>query len=69
MLAVEGAGGLQPREIFGQGSVVGVARVRLDGGDNGRGPDKTGDVVDVTVGVVARDAAAEPDGMVDAEKI
>ena len=47
--------------------MVGVARVRLDGCDDGGGRNKAGNVVDMAVSIVADDAAIEPDGVVDAE--
>ena len=39
----------------------------LDGGDDGRVGDKSSNVVNMAVGIVAGDAAIEPDGLVDAQ--
>ena len=69
LLAGGGARGLKTGEILGQGGVVEVARIGLDGGDDDVGRDEAGDVVDVAVGVVAGDAAMEPEHLIDAEKI
>ena len=47
--------------------MVGVACVGLDSGDDGGGADEARDVVHVAVCVVAGNAAAEPDDLIDAE--
>src|ERR1035441_750408 len=67
LFAIESARGFEAGEIFGEGRVVGVACVRLDGCDDGRGRDEASDVVDVAVSVVAGYAAIEPEDLVDAE--
>jgi hypothetical protein len=46
---------------------LGSGGVVFDGEDDGIGVGEAGEVVDVAVGVVARDAAVEPDGALDAE--
>src|SRR5262249_54155243 len=60
-----GAGG----EVVEERLVIGVGRVVLDDRDDCSGADETGEVVDVAVGVVADDAAAEPEDVADAEVI
>jgi len=69
LLAGEGAGGFEADEVFGEGLVVGVSGVGLNGGDDGFRGDEAGDVVDVAVGVVAGDAAVEPEDLVNAEVV
>ena len=51
----------QAREIFLQRLVVGAGFIGLDHGDHRIGRGEARDVVDVAVGVVAGDAAAQPD--------
>ena len=63
------AGLAEAVEVFGEGEVVLVVGVGLDGGEDGVFADEAGDVVDVAVGVVAGAAAVEPDGLVDAEVV
>ena len=68
-LAVAVADGAEAVEVFGEREVVLVVGVGLDAGEDGVVGDEAGDVVDVAVGVVAGDAAVEPDGLVDAEVV
>ncbi len=69
LLPFPGARGLETGEIFGEYFVVGVAGVGFDGGEDCVGRDKAGDVVDVAVGVVADDAAVEPQDVVDTKVV
>ena len=69
MLAIQRARSFEPGQIFGERLVVGIARVGLDGSDNRRRADEAGDVVHVAVGIVAGDAAIEPEHLIDAEII
>ena len=62
----EVAGGAEAVEVFGEGEVVFVAGVGLDGGEDGVFGDEAGDVVDVAVGVIPGAASVEPEGLVDA---
>src|SRR4029077_6807217 len=55
------ASGLQAAEVGAERAVIRVFRVGLDHGDHGVGRDEAGQVVDVAVGVVAQNAAAQPD--------
>ena len=57
----------QAAEIVGEGRVVRVGGIRLDGGGHGGRTDEARGVVDVAVGVVAGDAASQPDHRVDPE--
>ncbi len=68
-LFLQVAGGAEAVEVFGEGKMVLVTSVGLDGGEDGVFVDKAGDVVDVAVGVVAGAAFVEPDGLVDAEVV
>ncbi len=54
-------------EVFGEGQVVFVVDVGLDGGEDLVFADEAGDVVDVAVGVVAGAAFVEPEDLFDAE--
>ena len=56
-------------EILCQRLVVRVARVRLNRRENRCRPHEASDVVDVAVGVVAGDAAIEPDDLIDAQEV
>ncbi len=62
-LAVLVACGLQAAQVGAQRSVVLVFRIGLDHGDDRVARDEAGQVVDVAVGVVADDAASQPDGV------
>ena len=69
-LPFEVAGGAEAVEVLREGEMVLVGGVGLDGGEDGVVlGDEAGDVVDVTVGVVAGAAAVEPDGLLDAEVV
>ena len=68
-LACEVAGGLQTVEVFREWQVVVVCVVGLGDGDDSVLADKTGDVVDVAVGVVSGYATIHPEDLVDAEII
>jgi hypothetical protein len=57
----------QPRPVLGEGREVGVVAVTTVRDDQGARADEAADVVDVSVGVVARDARAEPQDLADAE--
>ena len=68
------AEGAQAVEVFGEGEMVLVRCVGLDAGEDEVGAialagDEAGDVVDVSVGVVAGAASVEPEGLVDAEVV
>src|SRR6185312_3577499 len=69
LLAVSRARGFQALKIFNERSVVGIAGVGLDGGDDGVRRGEAGDVVNVTVRIIAGDAAVEPDDLVDGEVV
>ena len=68
-LAVLVAGLLEPSQVLLQRLVIGVGSARLDDGDDGPGVDEPRQVVDVAVGVVADDPAAEPDNVPGAEVV
>jgi len=68
LFAVESAGGFEAFHVFGQRCVIRVGRVRLDGGNNRRRRNKSGNVVYVAVGVVAGQAAIEPNCLTDPRK-
>lgn len=63
------AEGAEAFEVLGQRQMVLVVSAGFDAGDEGVVGDEAGDVVDVSVGVVAGGAAVEPDGLVDAEVV
>ena len=54
-------------KILGERRMVGIARIRLDGGHNRRRRDEAGDVIDVAMRIVASDAAVKPDHLIDTE--
>ncbi len=56
-------------EVFGEGQVIFVVGVGLDGGEDLVSGDEAGDVVDVAVGVVAGAAFVEPEDLFDAEVV
>jgi len=62
------AHGFQAFAIFFQDAMVGIAGIAFLGEDDGAGIDETAEIVDVAVGVVAGDAAAEPENVFGAEK-
>ncbi len=65
--AVTAAGGFEAGKVVGEGFVVGVFGIRLNGGDDGGRRNEARDVVDVPVGVVTGYPATEPDDLLDAE--
>ena len=69
LAAVLVASSLQAAEVRAQGRVVHIFRVRFDHRDDRVFRDEASEVVDVPVGVVAEDAASEPDGVRRAEVI
>src|SRR4029077_14595681 len=66
-LSVLIGGSLEAAQVLSQGCVVLVAAIGLDHGQDGSLCDKAGDVVDVAVGIVTRDAAAHPEYFLDTE--
>ena len=56
-------------EVFGEGEMVFVVGVGLDGSEDLVFADEAGDVVDVAVGVVAGAAFVKPDDLFDAEVV
>src|SRR5579863_6894270 len=69
LLAGGRARGFEAGEVVGERLVVGVAGVGFDDGKDGVGRGEARDVVDMAVGVVAGDATAEPDDLIDAEVV
>jgi hypothetical protein len=65
--AVEIAGAAEEAEVFLEGFVVGAGGVVFDGEGDGIGACEAGEVVDMAVGVIAGDAAVEPEGARNAE--
>ena len=59
----------KPLAVLAQRPVVGIALVRLDRRDDRAGGDKTGDVVNMPVRVVALDAVAEPSDPLDTKMV
>ena len=59
----------RPLAVLEQRRVVGIALVRLDRRDDRAGGDKTGDVVNMPVRVVALDAVAEPSDPLDTKMV
>ena len=59
----------KPLAVLAQRPVVGIALVRLDCRDDRAGGDKTGDVVNMPVRVVALDAVAEPSDPLDTKMV
>ena len=59
----------EPLQVLLERLVVFVGRVVLDHRDDGALVDEAGEVVDVAVGVVARDAVAQPEDLGDAEVV
>ncbi len=57
----------QLAHIFSQRIVIRITRVVFRHGQHNPGSDKAGELVDVPVGVVARNAAAEPDHVLHAQ--
>ncbi len=51
----------ETEKVVAQGFVIHIFRIVLDHGDDRIWSDEAGEVVDVTVGIVAEDAFAEPD--------
>ena len=66
-LSVETGHGFEEFVVLLKNLVVLVLRVVLDGDHHGVFVDEAGHVIDVAVGVVARDAVAEPEHLFDAE--
>jgi hypothetical protein len=62
--AVLEPGTLEPFTIFFEKRVVFVSRIALPAEDNGIGGNKSAEVVDMPVGIVTHDAAAEPDNII-----
>ena len=62
-------GGVQAGQVLGQRGEVGVLAVGFHGGYDGVGADEAGDVIDVSVGIVAGDAAVEPDYFADPQVV
>ena len=56
-------------QIRGERLMIWIGSIWLDGGDNGLRGHKARDVVNVAVGIVAGDAAVQPDHVYDAEII
>src|SRR5437868_15478253 len=54
-------------QIRGERLMIWIGRIWLDGGDNGLRGHKARDVVNVAVGIVAGDAALQPNYISDAE--
>jgi hypothetical protein len=63
------AEGVEAVEVLGQREMVLVGGIVLDAREDGVFGDEAGDVVDVSVRIVARAAAMQPEGLVDAEVI
>jgi len=64
---VEVPGGFEAVEILCKWLMVVVGRICLSRGDNCIVSDETGDIVDMTMGVVPGAASIEPDDLVDTE--
>src|ERR1700761_4798416 len=60
---------MKPLQILGKRKMVLIGSVGFDGGEDSVFRDEAGDVVYVSVSVIARAAAVEPDGLVDAEVV
>jgi len=63
------AHGFQAHEVFLEGRVVDVVGIVLESSHDGGWVHETGEVVDVTIGIIAGDAVAEPEDVGDAEII
>ena len=59
----------QPGEVLGERCVVDVTGVRLGGCHDRAWSDEAGDVVDMSMGVVACDTSAQPDDRIHAEMV
>ncbi len=59
----------KPREIFLERLEVFVVAIFFDDGDDLSLRNKTREIVDVSVGIVAGDSVAEPKNLSDAQKI
>src|SRR6266849_647348 len=68
-LAILVGGGAEAADVFAQRLVVGVVGVGFDDGDDGVRRDEASEIIDVAVGVVAGDAGAEPDHVLDSQII
>ncbi len=68
-LSVLVAGRFEPAEVVLERLVVGVVGAGLDDRHDGSRIDEPRQVVDVAVGVVAVDSAAQPDDVADAQVI
>ena len=60
---------LQKLIVFSQGRVVLVLGVFLDGAHHSGGIDKSGDVVDMAIGVIPQNSMVEPDKMTNTQMI
>lgn len=67
--AIGQGGRVKNFQICPQGGEVRIGFVLLNGGDDRIGSNKTGDVINMTVGVIAFDAVLEPDDLGDSEPV